>query len=121
MPVLRSLAVVVAAVLSAAPAAAQCEITGEVPQAIRSVICNIATSVHGGDAPVNALTLIVSRPVAAQIRAETVDAEDMLLTLLAAWQNTRQVDVARVEVFYGRAHLATARTHVFRQPSVTFH
>lgn len=52
-------AVVAAFTVAASPAVAAqgCEITGTVPQAIRAAICGVATSVHGGGAPVNALTL----------------------------------------------------------------
>lgn len=109
-------------VLTAAPALAQCEITGNVPQQLRDPICGIATSAHGGDAPVNQLTLTVSVSVATAVRLETPPvAEDALLDLLAAWKRLRGVRVARLEVFYGRAHLATARTHVIRPDSVEFH
>ena len=108
-------------VLTAARALAQCDITGNVPAQLRAPICGIATSAHGGDAPVNQLTLIVSVSVATAVRLETPVAESALLDLLAAWKRLRGVRVARLEVFYGRAHLATARTHVIRPDSVEFH
>ena len=98
-----------------------CEITGNVPASIREGVCSVATSVHGGEPPVNQLTLIVTREVAYTIAAETPDARDFMLTLLDRWMTDRNVRVARVEVFYGRAHLATAETRVFRGPSVEFH
>ena len=64
------------------PAFAQtCEITGNVPASIRGVICGIATSVHGGDAPVNQLTIIVTREVAFALRAKRPDVEDFMLAL----------------------------------------
>ena len=67
------------------------------------------------------LTLIVTREVAFTISAETPDARDFMLTLLDRWMTDRNVRVARVEVFYGRAHLATAQTRVFGGPTVEFH
>ena len=91
------------------------------PQAIRAVVCGIATSVHGGDPPVNALTIMATLPVATAIRVKTPDAENALLTLLDSWITQRGVRVARLEVFYGRAHLATASTGVFGAPTVEFH
>ena len=91
------------------------------PQAIRTAICGVATSVYGGDEPVNALTLIVRRDVATTIAARTPDARDFMLTLLDRWMTDRNVRVARVEVFYGRAHLAAAETRVFGGPTVEFH
>lgn len=104
---------------------ASCEITGRVPSSIRSAICRVATSVHGGEAPVNQLTLIVTREIAREISAETPDARDFMLTLLDRWMTDRpsslRLRVARVEVFYGRAHLATAKTRVFGNPTVEFH
>ena len=107
---------------SAVPAEAQsCEITGKVPRSIRENICAVATSVHGGDAPVNQLTLMLTREVAYAIRARTPDADNFMLTLLDRWMTDRGVSVARVEVFYGRAHIATAETHMFSTPSVTYH
>ena len=98
-----------------------CEITGTVPASIRGAICSVATSVHGGEPPVNQLTLIVTREVAYTIAADTVDARDFMLTLLDRWMTDPNVRVARVEVFYGRAHLATAETRVFGGPTVEFH
>ena len=98
-----------------------CEITGTMPASIRGAICSVATSVHGGEPPVNQLTLIVTREVAYTIAAETPDARDFMLTLLDRWLTDRKVRVARFEVFYGRAHLATAETRVFGGPTVEFH
>ena len=110
-------------VLSASPPglAQTCEIEGTVPASIRSVICRMATSVHGGEPPVNRLTVVVTREVAFAISAETPDVRDLLLTLLDRWITARNVRVARVEVFFGRAHLATARTRLFGRPIVEFH
>ena len=89
---------------------------------IRANICSIATSVHGGDAPVNALTILVTQEVAYAVRAQVPDADNMLLTLLDTWMTQRDVLVARIEVYYGRAHLATARSGgVFSGPSVKYH
>ena len=70
---------------------------------------------------VNQLTLIVTREVAYTIAADTLDARDFMLTLLDRWMTDRNVRVARVEVSYGRAHLATAETRVFGGPTVEFH
>ncbi len=107
---------------ASAPGFAQtCQITGTVPESIRNGICGVATSVHGGEPPVNQLTLIVTREVAYTISAETPDAKDFMLTLLDRWMTDRNARVARVEVFFGRAHLATARTRVFGEPTVEFH
>ena len=119
-----SVCFVAAAVLLtvASPAFARsCEITGNVPVSIRGVICGVATSVHGGDAPVNQLTIMVTREVAFALRAKTPDAEDFMLTLLNRWMTERVARVARVEAFYGRAHLATAETRVFGAPRVEYH
>ena len=98
-----------------------CDITGNVPDVLRPLLCTVATSVHGGDAPVNQLTVTVDRDIADAIRARMSEAENMLLNMLDAWMTQRGVRVASVEVFYGRAHLATVETHVWRAPSVTFH
>ena len=107
--------------LSTSAFAQTCEITGTVPASIRGAICSVATSVHGGEPPVNQLTLMVTREVAYTIAAETPDARDFMLTLLDRWLADRKVRVARIEVFYGRAHLATAETRVFGRPIVEFH
>ena len=58
-----------------------CEITGNVPASISGVICSVATSVHGGDAPVNQLTIIVTREMAFALRAKTPDAGRRTLTM----------------------------------------
>ena len=85
------------------------------------MICGAATSVHGGDAPVNQLTIMVTHKVAFSLRAKTPDAEDFMLTLLNRWMTDHGVRVARVEAFYGRAHLATAKTRIFGAPRVEYH
>ncbi len=85
------------------------------------VICGVATSVHGGDAPVNQWTIMVTRGMSLALRAKTPDAEDFMLALLNRWMADRGVRVARVEAFYGRAHPATAETSVFRAPCVEYH
>lgn len=103
------------------PFAQTCEITGDVPAPLRSVICNVATSVHGGDAPVNQLTIIVTREMAFALRARSPDADNVMLALLHRWMTDRGVQVARVEAFYGRTHLATAKTRVFGAPRVEYH
>ncbi len=115
---------VAAALLLAAPSLAlaqTCEITGNVPASLRSVICGVATSVHGSDAPVNQLTIIVTREMAFALRARSPDADNLMLALLNRWMTDRGVRVARVEAFYGRTHLATAKTRVFGAPRVEYH
>ena len=107
---------------ASAPGLAQrCEITGTVPASIRGVICGVATSVDGGGPPVNQLTLVVTREVAFTISTENPDAQNFMLALLDLWTTDRNVRVARMEVYYGRAHLATAQTRAFRRPTVEFH
>ena len=107
---------------AASPVVAQtCEITGDVPASIRGAIRSAAAPVHGGDAPVKLLTIIVTRDLAVTLRAKTPDAEDFMLTLLNRWMSDRGVRVARVEAFYGRAHLATAETRVLGAPRVKYH
>ena len=109
-------------VTGASPAFTQsCEITGNVPASTRGVICDVATSVHGGNAPVNELTIIVTSDVALALPARRPDVEDFLLTLLNRWMTDRSVRVARVEAYYGRAHLATTETRVFGAPRVQYH
>ena len=110
-------------VLSAStPGLAQtCEITGTVPASIRGVVCVVATSVHGGESPGNELTLVVTREFAFLVTAQTPVARDFILTLLDRWMTDRNVRVARVEVYYGRAHLATARPRVLSGPLIEFH
>ena len=113
-----------AALLFVAPSLAfaqTCEITGSVPASVRSVICGVATSVHGGDAPVNQLTIMVTREMAFALRARSPDADNLMLALLNRWMTNRGVRVARVEAFYGRTHLATAKTRVFGAPRVEYH
>ena len=98
-----------------------CDITGTVPADIRGVICKVATSVHGGGAPVNQLTLILKEDVAAAVSAKGLSAKDFMLTLLRSWKNGRGVRVARVEAHYGQVHLATAKTNARGEPTVEFH
>ena len=66
------------------------EITGNVPASIRGVICSVATSVHGGDAPVNQLTIIVTREMAFALRAKTPDADNLMLALLNRWMTDQR-------------------------------
>ena len=87
----------------------------------QDVICGVATSVHGGDAPVNQLTIIVTREMAFALRARSPDADNVMLALLDRWMTDHGVRVARVEAFYGRTHLATAKTRVFGAPRVEYH
>ena len=99
-----------------------CEITGNVPPVLWPLLCDFATSVHGGEGPVNALTVMVEdADIARAIRSGSPEAENLLLNMLNAWMVQRGVRVAQVDIFYGRAHIATAETHVWRAPSVTFH
>ena len=99
-----------------------CEITGNVPPVLWPLLCDFATSVHGGEGPVNALTVMVEdADIARAIRSGSPEAENLLLNILNAWMVQRGVRVAQVDIFYGRAHIATAETHVWRAPSVTFH
>ena len=96
-----------------------CEITGDVATPIKEHICVIATSVHGD--PKNlTLTLMVTRDVAQEIRAETLDAEEMLLNLLGAWKYQHDLVVGIVDVYYGKVHLATAKTTARRGDHVLF-
>ena len=113
--------VVLLTLVSGASYAQTCEVTGNVPTELRKPICAVATSVHGGGAPVNQLTVMFRRQLANEVASETLDAKNMLLQLLGAWTRTRGVRVARVEVFYEKVHLATVKTSVFGRPSVTFH
>ena len=98
----RLVAAVVLLTAASLAVAQSSEITGDVPATIRGVICSVATTVHGGDTPVNQLTIIVTRDLAFALRAKTPDAEDFMLTLLNRWMTDRGVRVARVEAFYGR-------------------
>ena len=113
-----------AALLFLAPSLAfaqTCETTGNVPASLRSVICGVATSVHGGDAPVNELTIIVTREIAFALREQSLDANNLMLALLNRWMTDRGVRVARVEAFYGHTHLATAKTRGLGAPRVEYH
>ena len=68
------------------PSPAQpCDITGNVPQVLWPLLCDFATSVHGGEGPVNALTVMVEdTDIAYAIRSGSPEAENMLLNLLVA-------------------------------------
>ena len=68
----------------------------------RGVFREVVTSVHGTDATSNVLTIIVKHNLTMQIRAQRVDAEQFLLTLLQGWMNARGVRVPPVEARYGR-------------------
>ena len=95
---------------------------GTYPPVLWPLLCDFATSVHGGEGPVNALTVMVEdADIARAIRSGSPEAENLLLNMLNAWMVQRGVRVAQVDIFYGRAHIATAETHVWRAPSVTFH
>ena len=98
-----------------------CDITGTVPSEIKAVLCKTATSVHGGGAPVNQLTIMLRRSYATIISTKNMDAKNFMLTLLGAWKRGRKVKVARVEAYHGRAHLATAKTSAWSDDAVTFH
>ncbi len=98
-----------------------CDITGDVPSNLRRTICQVATSVDGGDEPVNRLTLMLKRSVAKEVSGKGMDAKNFMLSILDAWKNGRKVKVARVDAFYQRTHLATAKTNVFSGDSVEFH
>ena len=98
-----------------------CDISGNVPDALWPLLCQLAVSVHGGDEPSNVLTVTVGdSDMATGIGSGSPQAENMLLELLGAWMRVRGIRVAAVDVFYGRAHLATAETHAWRAPTVTF-
>ena len=99
----------------------ECKITGTVPPKIREVICKVATSVHGGEAPVNQLTVMLKRAPAAAVATKNLDAKNFMLTLLNSWMTGRKAQVARVEAHYQRVHLATAKTNAWSEPSVIFH
>ena len=121
MRILASLIAATVLLVATSSAFAQsCEITGNVPASIRSVICGVATSVHGGEAPVNQLTIIVTREMAFALRAKTPDADNLMLALLDRWMTDRGVRVARIEAFYGRTHLATVKTRAFGAPRVEY-
>ena len=92
-----SLLVVLVAFSAATQSARSCDITGNIPTKIRDVICQVATSVDGGDAPVNQLTLVLQRAPAAAVGTKSIDAKDFLLTLLDTWMTGRGVRVARIE------------------------
>ena len=100
--------------------AAGCEITGQVPRSLRAAVCAIATSVHG-DPDAYQLTIIVTREVAANITARTLDARQALLLMLDHWVRDHNLSFGTVEVFFGRVHLATVRTRVFGRPTIDFH
>ena len=65
--------------------------------------------------------MVEDADIARAIRSGSPEAENLLLNMLNAWMVQRGVRVAQVDIFYGRAHIATAETHVWRAPSVTFH
>ena len=97
-----------------------CEITGTVPAKIRANICDVVTGAHGGGEPVNQLTVSLKRAPAAAFWAKTPEARDFMLTLLNTWMTGRNVRVARVEAYFGRARIAVAETRAWDQPRVTF-
>ena len=63
---------------------------------------------------------MVTRDIAMEIRAETLDAEEMLLNLLGAWKYQHDLVVGIVDVYYGKVHLATAKTTARRGDHVVF-
>ena len=93
--------------------------TGTVAKPIKEHICLIATSVHGNPDSYT-LTLIVTRETALEIRAETLDAEEMLLALLGAWKYQHELSGGIVRVYYGKVHLATAKTTLLSGDRVEF-
>ena len=103
---------------------APCDLSGNIPRELFDLLCQMAASAHGEGAPLNALTVVMApehADLAREIRAGSIEAENMLLELHGAWTRTLGARACMVEVFYGRAHLATAMTNVFSPPSVTFH
>ena len=67
------------------------------------------------------LTVVLRQGPAAAVASKNLDAKNFLLALLEAWKKGRKVKVARVELYYGRVHLATTKTNAFSPPSVIFH
>ena len=69
----------------------------------------MATAIHG-DTELRTLSFRVNREAAVEFRSESVDAEEMLLTILNVWKNQKKNNrIGWVKVYYGRVHLATAR------------
>lgn len=103
---------------------APCDLSGNISRELFDLLCQMAASAHGEGAPLNALTVVMApaqADLARQIRAGSIEAENMLLEMHGAWLRTLGARAGMVEVFYGRAHLATVMTNVFSPPSVTFH
>ena len=100
--------------------AQMCEITGTVPTKIRANICNVATGAHGGDKPINQLTISLKRAPAAALWAKTPEARSFMLTLRDTWMTGRGVKMARVEAYFGQARVAVAETRAWGSPRVMF-
>ena len=98
----------------------ECKVSGTVPDVIKKHTCFMATSIHG-DVKLKVLTYRVKREVAREFRSESVDAEELLLTILNSWKMQKKNNrVGFVKVYYGRVHLATARTRFGRSDVVEF-
>ena len=104
----------------ASPQEQKCKVTGWVPETIKKHACFMATTIHG-DTELRTLTFRVNREAAKEFRSESVDAEEMLLTILNVWKNQKKNDrIGFVKIYYGRVHLATARTRFGRSDIVEF-
>ncbi len=80
-----ALFVVLSLLFSVAPIYAEdCDITGNVPSNIRRIICQVATSVDGGDEPVNRLTLMLKRGPANEVSSKSMDAKTRISILALA-------------------------------------
>ena len=112
-----------ALVLSAFVASAQeqtCKVSGTVPELIKKYTCPMATAIHGNTKR-RTLSLRVNREMAKEFRSESVDAEEFLLRVLDVWKNQKKNNrIGWVKVYYGRVHLATARTRAGKRDVVEF-
>ena len=78
-------------------------------------------SIHGGEEKYGSpLIIVFKRAPAYAIAAKTPDARKTMLTLLDVWMTERDVRIASVEAYYGKARLAVAKTRVFGNPTVKF-
>lgn len=103
-----------AAVGSTNSRAMACTTGGTIPASMKPLICTVAVDAHGGDAPVNGLYIMVKPGLDRVIYSRSLEAKEMLLSLLKAWKTVRSARVARVEVFtVNETHLATVKTTVF--------
>lgn len=105
---------------AASAAQPECDISGEIPAAVRRAICGIATSAHGDPSGMR-LTIMATRPVAAAIAVQGADTRNALATLANSWRVGIGRNLGYVEVFYGQAHLATVRAASNSPARVTFH